>query len=100
MAKSDLINSISVLSKNIDRLLEERSKLFLEIEQLQKENLELRERQKSDTQRLENSLKDIEFLSLSHRLADSPEALMDARKEISRLIRTIDSCIRLLKEDS
>ena len=99
MAKSDLINSISVLSKKIDALLEEQKILHSQIEELKKENLELRDKQRDDASKIETTLKDVEFLRLSHRLADSPEALVEARKVISKLIRTIDSCIRLLKED-
>ena len=99
MAKSDLINSINLLSKKIDRLLEERNVLLLKIQELQKENRDLKIQAQNNAIIIENSRKDIEFLSLSYRLADSPEALVEARKEISSLLRTIDSCIRILKED-
>lgn len=42
---------------------------------------------------------EIEFLTLSHRLADTPQALADARKEISKLIRKVDAAIALVKTD-
>lgn len=99
MAKSDLIIAISALSKKIDGLLDERNKLIARINDLQIENEKLKSLHTQDSADLENALRDIEFLSLSHRLADSPEALVEARKIISSLIRTIDSCIRLIKED-
>lgn len=99
MAKSDLLSSLSILSRRIDGLLEERDRLLDKIRELDSENRELKAQKEQDRLLLENSRKDIEFLSMSHRLADSPEALVEARNKISKLIRTIDSCIRLLKED-
>ena len=99
MAKSDLLSSLSILSRRIDGLLEERDRLLDKIRELDSENRELKAQKEQDLLLLENSRKDIEFLSMSHRLADSPEALVEARNKISKLVRTIDSCIRLLKED-
>lgn len=99
MAKSDLLSSLSILSRRIDGLLEERDRLLDKIRELDSENRELKAQKEQDRLMLENSRKDIEFLSMSHRLADSPEALVEARNKISKLVRTIDSCIRLLKED-
>ena len=99
MAKSDLLSSLSILSRRIDGLLEERDRLLDKIRELDSENRELKAQKEQDRLLLENSRKDIEFLSMSHRLADSPEALVEARNKISKLVRTIDSCIRLLKED-
>lgn len=56
-----------------------------------------------DMAHLENELRqanlEIEFLTLSHRLADDPQALAEARKTISRLIRKVDSAIALIKTD-
>lgn len=47
----------------------------------------------------DRALLDVEFLTVSHRLADSPEAIRSARIRISRMIRTLDKCITLLKDD-
>ncbi len=47
----------------------------------------------------DRALLDVEFLTVSHRLADSPEAIRSARTRISRMIRTLDKCITLLKDD-
>ena len=99
MAKPELLISISSLSKKIDILLEEKEFLERKIKELENVNEELVRQQALDVSNLQNAQKEIEFLKLSHRLAATPEALVAARKEISRLIRTIDSCIRILKED-
>ena len=42
---------------------------------------------------------DAEYLTLSHRLADSPEALLTARHLLASLIRKVDSAINLVKND-
>ena len=99
MAKSDLIYSLSLLSRKIDALLEQQNQFRKRIDELEKDNNALRAQLAKKEMMLSNTEKDVEFLSLSYRLADSPEALVKARKEISSLLRTIDSCIRLLKED-
>lgn len=99
MAKSDLLNSISSLSRKIDGLINERNKLLERLKALEDENSELKKQHLRDNSALDKALRDAEFLSLSHRLASSPEDLMEARKKISKLLRTIDSCIRILKEN-
>ena len=99
MAQPELIISISRLSKQIDSLLETQKKLEEKLEELENENNELKKQHENDVAALSIAKKDIEFLSLTHRLADSPEALIKARNTVSKLIRTIDSCIRLINED-
>ena len=99
MAKPELLTSISQLSKKIDSVLAQQQKLQKKITDLEKKNEELRLQHESDIKMLEKAEKEIEFLKVSHRLASSPEAIISARKKISSLIRTIDSCIRMINED-
>lgn len=99
MAKSEFANSISELSGNIDKLIDSRNFLKAKIIDLQEENSSLKLQLKETRDELSSALKEVEFLKLSYRLAASPEALVAARSKISKLLRTIDSCIRLLKED-
>lgn len=99
MAKPVLLQTISILSKKVDELLEAQNSMLDKVRTLELENQELRLQHEKDTEMLDAAKKDIEFLSLSHRLADSPEAIISARNKISKLIRTIDSCIRIIKED-
>lgn len=42
---------------------------------------------------------DVEYLTVSHRLADSPDALIEARRTIAALIRKVDSAIYLLRNE-
>ncbi|MCH5229821.1 MAG: hypothetical protein J1F12_07520 [Muribaculaceae bacterium] len=99
MAKPEILKSIQILSKKIDLLIKENQQLKEKINQLELENQELNRMHSIDASLLAKAEKDLNYLSLSYRLAASPEALILARKEISRLIRTIDNCIRMMKED-
>ena len=99
MAKPELILSISRLSRRIDDLIEYQSTLQKKVNDLELLNRELKEQHDKDVAALAKAHKDIEFLSLSHRLADSPEALIEARTIVSKLIRTVDNCIRLINEE-
>lgn len=99
MAKPELIIAINNLSQKVDYLLERLKETQDKVVELEKEAEILRARHQEDTRALQIARKDIEFLTLSHRLADSPEALNSARNKISQLIKTIDSCIRMIKED-
>ena len=99
MAKPELLSSVHHLSKKIDKLMEQHRINQNKINQLLEENLEMRQQHETDVQLLEKANKEIEFLSVSHRLADSPEALVSARNKVAKLIRTIDNCIRMINED-
>ena len=99
MGRPELLHSILALSKKIDRLLESQKKLQTRIQELEISNENLTRQHEIDQKALKKAKQEVEFLSLSHRLASSPEALISARNEISRLIRTIDNCIRLINED-
>lgn len=99
MAKPELLTSISALSKKVDLLFEQQKSLKEKIKNLESENEFLKSQHLADMSELQKAHKNIEFLSLSHRLAASPEALIEARNKISSFLRTIDSCIRSLKED-
>lgn len=99
MAKPELLIVLSSLSKRVDSLLQQNSELLERNKLLENENNLLKIQHEKDKEALEKSEKDIEFLALSHRLADSPEALYEARLKIAKLIRTVDSCIRLINED-
>ena len=99
MANPVLIKTFEDLSKQIDTLIEDNTDLRKKLKSLELRNQQLEALHDEDQKRIEKANQNIEFLSMSHRLADSPEALIAARTKIAQLIRTIDSCIRLIKED-
>lgn len=47
---------------------------------------------------LDQARLDAEYLCVSHKLADNPDNLVAARRQIARLIRNIDRCLEMLKE--
>ena len=73
------------------RLVEQNHKLEEEIADLRLEIAEAR--RERDRARL-----DAEYLTVSPRLADSPDTLIDTRRHIAKLIRNIDRCLEMLKE--
>lgn len=99
MAKSELIALISTLNKKIETLLNQQQRVLVQNKKLEEEMKELKQQHLADTEALIEANKKIEFLSLSHRLADNPEALAAARRKVSKLLGTIDNCIRLIKEN-
>ena len=99
MAKPELINSISFLSKKIDNLLALLSELQRKNNELEIANEELKKQHQEDLILLEKAEKQIEFLTVSYKLASSPDSIISARTKLSQLIRTIDSCIRMINED-
>ena len=99
MAKSELLSTLKALSRKIEALKEQHILLQEKVRSLEDLNRELVIRHENDRKDLLEAQKQIEFLSVSYRLADNPEALVAARASVSKLLRTIDSCIRLIKED-
>ena len=86
-----LREKIAAMAASVDRLRENNSSLRMENEELRRQlSQALKER---DEARLES-----EFLAVSHRLADDPDKIIDARRLIAGLIRNIDRCIEMLKE--
>lgn len=69
------------------------------ISTLEEENADLRRELKEKNDLLDAALTDVDFLKVSHRLAESPDSLISTRRRIARLIRTVDNCISMLKEE-
>lgn len=88
----EIRKKIDILAKQRDKASERCRQLADNVEALNADKVEIQ-------QRLDNALLEVEFLTLSHRLADSPQALADARRKISGLIRKIDAAIALIKTD-
>lgn len=72
--------------------LKERNRL------LEEENADLRRLAAQAQKEREKAMLDAEFLAVSHKLADSPDTLVSARRHLARLIRNIDRCLEMLKE--
>lgn len=87
------------IQNKIALLAESRDKALAHCEELETKIYDLQSALRNREEELKQARIEIEFLTLSHRLADSPEALANARTTIARLIRRIDSAIALIKND-
>ncbi len=81
-------------------LAKQRDKATAESERRTRENEALKEQLAECQRELQASKMEVDFLTISHRLADSPENLISARRRLQRLIAKIDRCVTLLKEDA
>ncbi len=78
----------------------QRDKATAENERLKQENETLKSQLAECRQDLTTARMEVDFLTISHRLADSPEKIISARRRLQRLIAKIDRCVTLLKEDA
>ena len=90
---ADLREKIEALASQRDAAIAERSAMAREAEELRDQLDECREQ-------LREARMEIDFLTVSHRLADSPANLISARRRVQRLIAKIDRCVSLLKGDA
>lgn len=96
---TSVIEVLESLTAKIAALEEEQSVRKQRLKELEEENAQLKARliEQEHTIGLQNL--DIEYLKISHKLADSPDNIRLARQLIARLIRNIDTCIASLKEE-
>lgn len=95
---SSLLSVLDSMRNKIDALNESVEALRARNRMLEEENEVLR-RTIEDTSRERDKAKlESDFLTVSHKLAQDPDSIIDARRLISRLIRNIDRCIEMLKE--
>lgn len=99
MADSQLITILSNLNSKIERLIENQKILRERINELEKQNSVLEAALLNDKLIIEQANKNIEFLSMSYRLADDPETIILTRRRIAWLIGTINDCIRMINEE-
>lgn len=95
---SSLLTLLIDMRGKIDRIEQSRRSLEAENIALKSEIDNLRADLRQAQSEIELARRDAEFLTMSHRLADSPDSLVETRRHIAGLIRTIDLCISMLKE--
>ena len=98
MAKP-LLSILADLNEKISRLAGVQEALKKRIIELERENENLKAELKESRDMLDKANTDVEFLTMSHRLAENPDSIIATRRRIARLIRTIDNCISMIKEE-
>ncbi|MDE6510838.1 MAG: hypothetical protein K2L00_01910 [Muribaculaceae bacterium] len=91
---------ISDLRTKIEEIASQRDAAIAGEAAMAREAEELREQLKECREQLREARMEVDFLTVSHRLADSPANLISARRRLQRLIAKIDRCVSLLKEDA
>ena len=95
---TSLITVLDSMREKIDALDQSVAALRARNKELEEENEALRRTVSDTVWERDRAKLDSEFLTVSYRLAEDPDSLIDARRLISQLIRNIDRCIEMLKE--
>ena len=88
MAK--LLDTLTELNGKIDALAQRQQEMLNEIARLRSLNDDLSQELDETRARLHKAELDVEFLTMSHRLADTPDAVIETRSHLARLIRSLD----------
>ena len=95
-----LHQAISELRSIIERLASQRDAALAAQEAMAQEMDDLKGQLEECREQLREARMEVDFLTVSHRLADSPANLISARRRLQRLIAKIDRCVSLLKDDA
>ena len=95
----NILAMLAGIDDRISRITARRDAAAARIAALEKRIADLQADLDNTRKELHQAHLDVEFLTLSHRLADSPDALAAARKTIASLIRKVDVAISMLKND-
>ena len=88
------------LQEKIIQLSEQRDEALRALRAANEEKADI-ERELRETQTaLRQSRLDVEYLSLSHKIADNPRSLAESKELIRKLIRRVDKALRLISEDA
>lgn len=97
MAES-LLSILEKLEAREGALRAEMESLRLRNKALEQENADLRKKEAEALRLRDEAMLDVEYLSVSHKLAENPDSIVETRRIIAGLIRNIDRCITMLKE--
>lgn len=97
MAES-LLSSLDRLRSAISDMAARNVALTARNKELERENVILKEQAEQAEAARKRTEKDVEYLTMSHRLAENPDNIIETRRHISKLIRNIDRCLEMLKE--
>ena len=95
-----LSESLVSLEPKIRILANQRDQARERLKEVIKENDRLRLELEDTRRQLQESRVETEYLSLSHKLADNPQAIADARGTVRRMLARVEKAIALLEEDA
>lgn len=95
-----LSQSLASLEPKIKALAVQRDNALELLRESRREADRLRNEVEDLRRRLQQSQIEAEYLSLSHKLAEGPQALADARGTVRKMLARVEKAIRLLEEDA
>lgn len=95
----DLKKILESLEAKALRLAADRDRLQDEKKALEEELRHIKEKWGGILEENRRLELEVEFLKVSHRLASDPDTLVEARRHVARLIRIVDKCVAMLRED-
>lgn len=97
--KTPLASGLAALSERIEELAASRDSLRKKLAETEAENEELKRQNVEMQLEIKRLRLDNEYLTVSHKLADNPQALADARLTLRHLIARVDKAIALINDD-
>lgn len=95
---SYLMTLLETLRKQVVSIKKRNAELEARNRELSEENASLLRDMEKVREERDRALLDVEFMAVSHKLADNPDNLILARRKIAGLIRNIDRCLEMMKE--
>lgn len=95
---TSLTSILQQLDERIKGLNKQNADLRQRNAELTEENENLKRQAKDAREERDKAMLDAQYLAVSHKLADNPDTLATARRQISQMIRNIDRCLNMLKE--
>lgn len=97
--ESSISKELLEIGRKLRQLAAQRDEAEDSLKKALEEVADLKKELKAAKEEIHKKDLDIEFLTLSHKLADNPGALAEARTTVRRLISRVDKAIKLLNED-
>lgn len=88
------------IARKIGKLAAQRDEALAELRRSREVIADLERELEQTREDLHRKTLDVEFLTVSHKLADTPQALVEARTVIRKMISRIDKAMAMLKEDA
>lgn len=95
-----LSGKLVLLKSKIELLASQRDEALRRLADSEEEKKLLESEIKALKEQLHKSELDREFLQVSHKIADTPQALADARALVKGMIKRVDNAISFLMEDA
>ena len=97
---SPVVKELQRIAQNIEKIAAQRDEAVASLEKANEEIKDLKREVSCLNEMLHQKSLDIEFLTLSRKLASSPEALAEARVTVKRMLGKVDKALALLRNDA